>query len=192
MSTVKNNTFQSRLSDLANFKQKTFHIDDFARIWGIKNKNTLHTTLKRYTQKGLIHRVYRGFYVFGDIKNLDPIHLGISAIHGYAYLSTESVLVRVGVVLQKVNYITLVSNKSMKFQIGENDYYCRQLKDSFLFNKIGINIKDNINIASPERAAADLLHFNNNYYFDNPDVLDWKEINNIQINLNYKQNDFIK
>ena len=186
MSTVKNNTFQQRLAILANFKQNTFHIDDFARIWGIDNKNTLHTTLKRYSQKGLIKRIHRGFYVFGDIRNIDPVSLGISALHSYSYLSTESVLVRAGVIFQKIDYITIISNKSLRFQILDNKYYSRQLKDEFLFNKTGIKIENNINVASVERAVADLLYFNKKYFFDNPKIVDWKKVKNIQNKLNYK------
>ncbi len=186
MSTVKKDTFQKRLAILANFKQKTFHVDDLARIWGIENKNTLHTTLKRYSQKGLIKRVHRGFYIFGDIDNVEPVALGLSSLHSYSYLSTESVLVRAGAIFQKIDYITIVSNKSLRFEIGENKYFSRQLKDDFLFNKTGIIVNDGINVASTERAVADLLYFNKDYFLDNPKAIDWKKVKEIQNKLGYK------
>jgi len=189
MCTVKKNNKQDRFLKLANLGQNIFHIDDLARIWNIQNKNNLHTTLKRYTQNGLLKRIYRGLYTIDDFFNLDPFVLGIKAIHSYAYISTETVLALNGIIQQDLNYITLISGTSRRFSIVSYNYYSRQLKDDFLFNDLEIIKKKNFNIASTERAVADLLYFNPHFYFDNQNLIDWDKVKKIQKNIGY---DFIK
>jgi len=189
MSTVKNNTAQDRFLQLARLKQNIFHIDDLARIWKIKNKNNLHTTLKRYNQRGLLKRIYRGLYTFDNLNDLNPFVLGVKALHNYCYISTETVLVSSGIIQQSIHYITLVSSRSKRFVIDDNSYYSRQLKDEFLFNDFGIIKKENYNIATIERAVADLLYFDPHFYFDNRSAIDWTVVKKIQKNIGY---DFTK
>lgn len=186
MSTVKTNNANKRMLILANSGRRLFHTSDLALLWDIKNQNTLNTTTKRYVQSGLLSRVQRGLYALGDISDISPIVLGASAIHDYAYLSTESVLAQSGIILQNLSYYTFVSAKSLRFKIGDHNYYSRQLKDEYLYNKIGIYKKDGVNIATPERAVADILYFNKNYYFDNSSQIDWEAVKKIQKNINYK------
>ncbi len=55
------------------------------------------------------------------------------------------------------------------------------MKDEFLFNKTGI-LKDERGVlkADCERAVADMLYFNKNYYFDNPKGINWKKVKSYQ------------
>jgi len=186
MSTGCNNTINNRFAKLAQMGEVVFHIDDLANIWQIHNKNTLHTTLKRYTQKGWLFRIYRGFYSLQKPENIDPIFLGIKALNKFAYLSTESVLIRQGIITQMSEQITLVSSTSNNFNIENNNYKVRQLSDKFLFNKVGLVLKDGYYQATTERAVADLLYFNPQYYFDGKDLIDWKKVKEIQGEMGYK------
>ncbi|MFH1537203.1 MAG: hypothetical protein ABID45_04390 [Patescibacteria group bacterium] len=185
MSTGKKNTTQYRFVKLARMNEIIFHSADLANIWNIKNKNTLYTTLTRYVKQGLIFRIYRGLYSIKPIEQLDPYLLGLKAMHKYCYISTETVLAQAGIMQQKMDYITLIGSKSKRFLIGNYNYYCRQLDDKFLFQYAGIIKKDGINIATTERAIADLLYFNKNAYFDAKDKIDWKKVNKIQKILGY-------
>ena len=180
MSTGQTNITQDRFAKLARLGEQVFHTSDLANLWNISNKNTLYTTLKRYTKAGLIYRVYKGLYSIRPIDKLDPYLLGVKALHKFAYISTETVLASEGVVLQDIQYITLISSESKKFSIDDVNYRSRQLDDKFLFNKIGVNIKDRVNVATIERAVADILYFNPSFYFDNPKQIDWKEVRRIQ------------
>ena len=52
-------------------------------------------------------------------------------------------------------------------------------------NPAGIANQNGVFVANTERAAADLLYLNPNYHFDNPDNIDWKEMNKIKKEVGY-------
>lgn len=174
------NIKQNRFLSIAKLAIPVFRIDDLARIWGINNRNTLLTSLKRYVESGLIYRLYRGLYSIKPVAELDPLLLGAQAINNYCYLTGETILAKQGIIFQQVNYFTFAGKQTKRFKIGNYKYYCRQLKDKFLYNDIGIDKTGKFNLATPERAAADILYFNPRYHFDNPDAIDWTEVNKIQ------------
>ena len=161
-------------------KRKLFHANDLSLLWGITNKNTLYTTIKRYKQKGVLIPIHKGFYSVVPLSELDPTALAISFLHNYAYLSTETILVREGIIAQAIFPITLLSNVSKKFELAGNYYLVRKMKDEFLYNDLGIVQQDEYKEAGVERAVADLLYFNPKYYFDNQKLIDWEKVKNIQ------------
>jgi predicted transcriptional regulator of viral defense system len=174
------NIKQNRFLSIAKLATPVFHIDDLARIWGVDSRNTLSTSLKRYIKDGLIYRLYRGLYSIKPAAELDPLLLGAQAINSYCYLSGETILARQGVIFQQVNYFTFIGPKTKHFEIVNYKYYCRQLKDNFLYNDTGIDKTGKYNIAGLERAVADILYFNPNYHFDNPKAINWTEVKKIQ------------
>jgi predicted transcriptional regulator of viral defense system len=121
MSTVKQNTALARFAQIASLKEQVFHINDLANPWEIKNKNTLHITVSRYVKQGLLFRIYRGFYSLIPPEKIDKNLLGIKAIHGYAYLSCETVLVNAGIIQQDIQYTTFISSQSNRFSIANNN-----------------------------------------------------------------------
>lgn len=166
-------------------ERKLFHTSDLRLMWGVTNQNTLYTLIKRYVQRGILKTIHKGFYAVLPVNKIDPVELGISSLHGYAYLSGESVLAKAGIIFQSSDYITLISAISKKFAIGENHYWSRQLKDEYLYCQAGINVQDGYLIAVPERAAADLLHYNPHYHLDNPKGLDLQKMKSIQREVGY-------
>lgn len=174
------NIKQNRFLDIAKLGETVFHANDLAKIWKIEKRNTLNMTLKRYVDSGLLYRVYRGLYSLVEPVNLDPLLLGARAINNYCYLSGESILAQQGIIFQKINYFTFVGGQTKRFKISSYQYYCRQLKDDFLYNDIGVDKTGKYNIATVERAVADILYFNPNYYFDNPTEINWSKVKDIQ------------
>lgn len=174
------NIKQNRFLSIAKLSVPVFQTDDLARIWGINNRNTLLTSLKRYVKSGLIYRLYRGLYSIKPVAELDPFLLGAQAINNYCYLSGETILAKQGIIFQQLAYFTFVGGKTKRFKIGNYQYYCRQLKDEFLYNDIGIDKTGKFNLATPERAVADILYFNPRYHFDNPGAINWPEVNRIR------------
>jgi len=174
-----------RIDTLLKLKEKLFHTNDLSLLWGITNKNTLYTTIKRYVQKGILIPVHKGFYSTVSLDQIDPFKLAVGYLHRFAYVSCETVLIREGIIFQKENYLTLVSNVSKKFKISNNSYFVRRLKDSYIYNDRGIDRIDGVMTASVERAVADLLYFNPNYYFDNKKKIDWKKVKEIQKVIGY-------
>jgi len=185
MCTDNTNTTQRRFVEIARLGEVVFHVSDLANLWNINNSNTLYTTLKRYKQAGLIHRIQNGMYSLIPIDDLDPLLLGIKAMHKYAYISTETVLFREGIINQKPRSVTIISSVSKKFIINSNTYISRQLNDRYLFNPEGIRKSNKILTASVERAAADLLYFNAKTYFDAANLINWERVSEIQKALGY-------
>lgn len=174
------NISQDRFLIIARLEEPIFHVGDLARAWGISNRHNLLMTLKRYVDGGLLFRLYRGLYSLKRAAELDPYILGAKAINSYCYLSSETVLAQHGVIFQKVDYFTFSGEKTKRLKIAGYKYYCRQLKDEYLYNDIGIVKTGKYNIASLERAAADILYFNPRYHFDNPALINKAELKNVQ------------
>lgn len=169
-----------RFSQIAKLGVQIFHISDLAGIWKIKNPHNLRVTLKRYVDNGLIIRVYRGLYSLKPVDQLNPLLVGMKALHRYSYASTETILAQTGVIQQRINRITFISSVSKKFSVGPFNFYSRQLADKFLYNEAGIITENEIKKATAERAVADLLYFNSDAYFDAENLIDWKKVKEIQ------------
>lgn len=145
-----------------------FHTSDLELLWGVTNKNTVYTIIKRYVKKGVLHRIHKGFYSTKSIESINPIELGIAFVHDYAYLSTEYVLSLNGVINQHSSTITLISTKSLSFTLGRYNYIVREMKKDRLFNDIGIEMSEKgYKIASPERATIDMFYYNRKFHIDN-------------------------
>jgi len=191
MSIVKNNNksrkglYLTRFSQLARLGFLVFHTSDLANLWQIKDAHNLHMTLKRYADRGLLVRIYRGLYSLKTVDQLDPLTIGLKVLHRMVYVSAETVLAEAGVIQQKINQITLASSISKKFTIGQNSFYSRKLADKFLYNEIGIIEKDGIKKATVERAVADMLYFNSKAYFDAEKLIDWRKVKAMQKAIGY-------
>lgn len=164
-------------------KERLFHIDDLALLWGIESKNTLRVTLGRAVKDGWLFRIQRGLYSLHPADKLDPVELGAACLHRYCYVSTETVLRDSGIILQNISAITFVSSISKRWKIGNSHFMSRRLSDMRLMHPAGIYEKKGILYATPERAVADMLYFDPWYHFDHP--IDWNAIENLQKEIGY-------
>jgi hypothetical protein len=174
-----------RLNELIKSDRNVYHSNDLAILWGISNKNTLYTTIKRYVQKGTLIPIYKGLYATVPITELDPLELGRAVIHRYTYLTTESVLAQDGIISQATYAYTFVSSLSRKIAVGDFSFVFRKLKDEFLFNPTGITNKNGNFVATTERAVADMLYFNPKYHFDFSESIDFKKVKQMQKEIGY-------
>jgi len=156
-----------RIDVLLKLDRKLFHTQDLALIWGIVNKNTLYTTIKRYLDRGILIPIHKGFYSTIPVNRIDPWLLGISYLHRYAYVSCETILIKEGVIFQSGNYITLVSDVSLKFKVAGFSYLVRKMQDRYLYDDSGIKNVNGVFVADRDRAVKDMLYFNPSYHFDN-------------------------
>lgn len=173
----------NRFALLASLGETVFHISDLASLWQITDKNTLYTTLTRYTRKGLLYRLWQGMYALKPADKIDPLFLGIKAVHTYAYVSVETILFRSGIISQRPSVITIISSVSRRFRLAGIEYSCRKLADKYLYQTAGIFEKNGTREASVGRAVADLLYYNPQAYFDAP--INWKEVRRIQKTIGY-------
>jgi len=177
-----------RFAKLATMSEMVFHAGDASNMWDIRNKNTLYQTLSRYAKQGLIHRIHKGLYSLKRLSELNPYEVGIKSLHGFAYISCESVLFGQAIINQSPREITIVSGVSRRYAIGDMLFRSRKLYDNFLHNNIGIEIKNGIRFATLERAVADMLYFSPNRYFDaaNSKLIDWGKVQTVIDSVGYK------
>lgn len=171
------------LAVLMRQKEQVFHTQDLAVLWGFKNKHNLHITIKRYCDKGILHRIYKGLYATVPLNEIHPWILGAKALHNYCYVSAETMLQKEGFISAIIHDITFVSNKSKSFRIGPNLYKSRKLQEKFLFNPIGIIEENSVKMATLERAIADMLYFNPRANFDR--LVNWGKVKKIQQAVGY-------
>lgn len=174
-----------RINELVKQDRKIYHSNDLAILWGIANKNTLYTTIKRYVKKGILVPIYKGLYSTVPLQQLDPLELGKAIIHRYTYLSTESVLAQAGIILQATYAYTFVSSLSKRVTVGSMTFLFRQLKDEYLYHPAGILNENGIFVASTERAVADMLYYNPRYHFDIPESIDFEKVKLLQQEIGY-------
>jgi hypothetical protein len=82
------------------------------------------------------------------------------------------VLQKAGVVFQYDERITAVSYLSRSIDVENQIYSYRKIKGDIIIVTQGIVQRNNVNIATPERAFLDVLYLNTTYNFDNLNPLD--------------------
>jgi predicted transcriptional regulator of viral defense system len=169
-----------RIDILLKQQNRLFHTRDLALLWQIPSDNTLYTLIKRYAAKGILVPVQKGLYATVPLTEVHPFILGAAIIHRYGYVSCEYVLAHAGVIFQAQQSITFISSVSRKFTAAGHHFSVRQLADRFLYNDTGLHTDSGVLVASPERAAADVLYFDPQYHFDNRRALNWHNVQTIQ------------
>jgi len=150
-----------------------FKINDIALIMGKEKDDALYKILNYYVRSGKLLNPRKGFYAKEGYK---PEELAC-LLYPPTYISLEYVLQRSGVIFQYDSAITNVSYLAREIEIDGQTIRYRQMKGEILSNTIGIILnKNNINIATPERAFLDMLYLNGRYYFDNLHVLNKKSV----------------
>jgi len=176
-----------RFALLASHGEILFHAGDVATLWKIQGRNTLYKTLSRYAAQGLIVRIHKGFYSLKSPFDIDPYLLGVKALHRPAYISCESVLFNEGILNQVPAEITVVSSVSKRYGIAGKQFRSRKMREGFLMNDAGIEVKNGVRTATVPRAIADMLYFNPAKYFDahTSGLVDWKAVTDIARKIGY-------
>lgn len=173
------------IQSLLQSNQTIFHASDLCLLWNITNPDSLNTTISRYVGKGILYRLHKGFYSVKPIKSLSADEIGLSALHAYGYISTETILFRAGLIHQSPQHLTLISDTSKTFTVAGHSFLSRQMKDVFLYNDMGVVTIHQRKYATTERAVADLLYYIPDYYFDAHDKIDWAQVKTIQQTVGY-------
>ncbi len=162
-----------------------FTIDDLMVLWGIGNKNTLWKTISRYVRSGTLIRIYRGLYSKIPLDRLRQEELGCALMGPFSYISLETVLAQKGVILQNLEVVSLVGKTTKNCEVAGTRYVCKQMQESFLLNRAGIEDLINYSVASLERAIADLDYYKPNYYLDNPSIVNPLIVSDIKEEVGY-------
>ena len=131
-----------------------FTISDLEKITGLARRS-LYVTLKRWVDDALIERVGQGIYV----PAMTDVSLENVAAQLYIpnYLSFESALARYGILNMVPYTLTFATpRKTRNFTLRKQGVEFKQISAKLFY---GYEIKNGINIATPEKAFLDQLYF---------------------------------
>lgn len=152
-------------------EQTVFRLIDIAQLTGRPVDHNLSSAVSYYVKKRELVRLSKGLYALDG--HYSKWELG-NKLRVPSYVSLYSVLQIEGVVFQPYNSVFLISNRSEKVEIQGQQYVYRKIKDEILLNPAGITVKDNVAVASVERAFLDKLYLDGEEHFDNLSMIDWQ------------------
>ena len=158
-------------------------------------KNTMKLQLSRWSQQGKIIKLKKGVYTLNDMDrntDLSP-YLLCEELYSPSYVSLESALSYYQLIPEAVNSFTCITtNKTKTFKNKYGVFFYRSLKKDLFFGFKKNRSPDNNHyfLAVPEKAVLDFVYYNipssvqnirsvlnDNYRFQNLDILDMKVLN---------------
>jgi predicted transcriptional regulator of viral defense system len=139
-----------------------FRINDIALLINSADR-LLYQKLNKLVKKKKLLNVRKGIYAKEGYKSEELACL----LYTPTYISLGYVLQRNGIIFQYDSAITNICYLNREIHINNQLIQYRQIKREILLNTKGIINKNNINIATPERAFLDTLYLNGFFYFDN-------------------------
>lgn len=164
---IRNMTNAQRLKILTDSGKTVFSSKNLRSLWNI-SPNNAKIVSKRMVEKGLIMRIAKGYYALNKDFNINEL---ASLIISPSYVSFNTALFYWGVSFQTSNIISSVSPLNYQKKIEGRIFRYYAMKKSLFFNLEGINYKNNLAIARPERAVLDSFYFGLLPNIDNFDKL---------------------
>ena len=80
-----------------------------------------------------------------------------------------------------------MSNTSKRFTVAGKRFRARKLRDAFLLNDAGIEIRGGVRVATAPRAVADMLYVNPKMYLDafSSASIDWRSVRDVVHRVGY-------
>ena len=129
-----------------------------------RNHESLVRSLRYYVRTGALRSPRSGVYTK---PRYDEQEMACTLFKP-SYISMEYVLARAGVTFQYSEDITCISYLSRTVEIDGKSYVFRKINPMLWANMAGIEQRDNIAIATPERAFLDMVYLSaGQCYFDN-------------------------
>lgn len=143
--------------------RSVFNSQSVRMLTGV-DESGLRKSLNYYVKAGEILNPRKGLYTKSEYN---PEELACSLFRP-SYISLEYVLQRSGVIFQYDEAITCVSYLCRQVSVDDRDYSFRIINPQIWIGLEGIERRDNVCIASAERAFIDLVYLSaGNCYFDN-------------------------
>lgn len=156
----QNNILETMLKS----KRTVFTVQSLMMLTGCSDSQKLTKSLQYYAKNGKILNPRRGIYTK---QEFDAQEMACSLFRP-SYISMEYVLQRAGVVFQWDETVTGISYMSRTVEVDGRQYSYRKINPELWVGMEGIEQKDNIAIATPERAFLDMMYLSaGNCYFDN-------------------------
>ena len=165
----------STIYEILNAPQTVFTPALVSQITHEENRRRLMERMNYYVKAGLLRNPRKGIYSKKEYSKLEMA----SSIFTPCYVSLQYVLRKSGVIFQYDEAVTMVSYLSRDIEIDGIRYTFRKIKGEIMANMLGIDLNGIVSMATPERAALDILYLYPDFYFDDPDLLDKKKISEI-------------
>lgn len=131
---------------------------------GSRDRLSLGRSLRYYVRTGAIASPRSGIYTKPKYNEQEMA----CALQKPCYISLEYVLARAGVTFQYSEEITCISYQTRTIEVDGKSYVFRKINPMLWANMAGIEQRDNIAIATPERAFLDMVYLSaGQCYFDN-------------------------
>lgn len=141
-----------------------FNVQSLRMFTRCENSQKLTKSLHYYVKEGKILNPRRGIYTKAKYNETEMA----CSLFRPAYISLEYVLQRAGVVFQFDDTVTCISYLNRTVEIDNKTYQFRIINPELWIGMDGIEQKDNILIATPERAFLDMVYLSaGNCFFDN-------------------------
>lgn len=160
------------MKNIYQFNKTIYTINELGLIWKITNRNVLRNKVFYWVKKNKLKRLKRGVYSIVD--KYEKFELA-GKLESPSYVSLSTVLQKEAVVFQYDSSVTSVAQINRNYQVNKTGYSYRKIKDSVLFNDLGLIRKKTYTIASRERAVLDMLYLVPRFYFDNLAKLNWEK-----------------
>ncbi|MDD2595243.1 MAG: hypothetical protein PHD11_05435 [Bacteroidales bacterium] len=170
MNEIKRNN--SIISAIETDKRSVFRLSDVAMLVNEFDFDSINYRLNYAVRTGKLLNPRKGIYTKPEYKFEELACL----LYTPVYISFQSVLYRSGVIARHDGTVTLAGYLSRNINIDDKNIRITKLKGEILVSTYGVAIKNDINIATPERAFLDTLYIDSNAHFDNLSGLNKKKI----------------
>ena len=160
------------LEAMLNSSRSVFNVQSLRMLTDCKDSQKLTQSLHYYIKEGKIRNPRRGIYTKATYDEKEMA----CSLYRPAYISLEYVLQKAGVIFQYDSAITSVSYLNREIEMLGMPFRYSQIKGEILCNMNGIERRDNINIATPERALLDMMYLHSECYFDNLRPINKKKV----------------
>ena len=160
------------LIELHKQPQTVFSLKEISLLMPELEYNNLSNQVLYLAKQRAIKRLARGIYAKDEYS---PSELA-NKLYTPSYISLETVFLSAGITFQYYERIFSVSYLTRTVEVDGHTLQYHQMSKNILLEKRGLVERDNITIASPERAFLDALYLYKNYHFDNLGGLDWDKV----------------
>lgn len=154
-------------------ERTVFTVQTLSMLTGADDSAQLTKSLHYYAKDGKIGNPRRGIYTKLKYNEQEMA----CSLFRPSYISMEYVLQRAGVVFQWDDSITGISYVNRAVEVDGRQYRYRRINPELWIGLEGIEQRDNIAMATPERAFLDMMYLSaGNCYFDNLRPLSVKRV----------------
>lgn len=164
------------LLEIYKSKKTVFTASEIALMFPDISTVSLKNRLKYLVKKGQLKSVRRGIYAKEDYNIWEVAN----KIYKPSYISFQTVLKEEGIIFQETNTVFIASYLSRKVKFKDFVFSYHKIPNFVLTRKQGVEKKEEVFIATKERAFLDTVYIFKDYYFDNLVTLNWDIIHEMK------------